>query len=107
MSGDTVQRLDLADDTRNGLAVPATSSLIEAEQRTLTETNVIDEPKALNSNNNDSEKGKKRKGVGESSSETKSKKVRSHSVRSPGYEQNSEHSPNTGPQTRVKESIVV
>ena len=52
-------------------------------------------------------KGKKRKGVGESSSETKSKKVRSHSVRSPGYEQNSEYSPNTGPQTRVKESIVV
>ncbi|PAV18984.1 MFS general substrate transporter [Pyrrhoderma noxium] len=60
MSGDTVQRLDLADDTRNGLAVPATSSLIEAEQRTLTETNVIDEPKALNSNNNDIEKGKNR-----------------------------------------------
>ena len=60
MSGDTVQRLDLADDTRNGFAVPATSSLIEAEQRTLTETNVIDEPKALNSNNNDIEKGKNR-----------------------------------------------
>ena len=30
--------------------------MIEAEQRTLTETNVTDEPKALNSNNNDIEK---------------------------------------------------